>query len=129
MPTFLQHVLLVAAGGAVGSVGRHLVGTLAIRLGAVNFPWGTVAVNIVGSLLIGLLVEAVAQIWNESNEMRLLLVTGFLGGFTTFSSFSLDAMNMLERGDILPGLLYLFGSVFVALVAVGAGLAIGRVIF
>ncbi len=129
MPIFLQHALIVAAGGALGSVGRHFVGVVATRMGAVNFPWGTLAVNIIGSLLIGLLVEAVARVLNESAEARMFIVIGFLGGFTTFSSFSLDAMNMIERGDVVPAVAYVIGSVVVALGAVWAGLAIGRMIF
>jgi CrcB protein len=129
LPTFLQHALIVAAGGALGSVGRHFVGVLATRLGGFNFPWGTLAVNIVGSLLIGLLVEAVARVLNESAEARMFIVIGFLGGFTTFSSFSLDAMNMIERGDVLPAALYVIGSVVAGLGAVWAGLAIGRLVF
>ncbi|WP_180902159.1 fluoride efflux transporter CrcB [Martelella soudanensis] len=125
----MQHALIVAAGGALGSVGRHFVGVVATRMGAVNFPWGTLAVNIIGSLLIGLLVEAVARVLNESAEARMFIVIGFLGGFTTFSSFSLDAMNMIERGDVVPAVAYVIGSVVVALGAVWAGLAIGRMIF
>ncbi|MEO1989071.1 MAG: fluoride efflux transporter CrcB [Martelella sp.] len=125
----MQHALIVAAGGALGSVGRHFVGVLATRLGGINFPWGTLAVNIIGSLLIGLLVEAVARVLNESAEARMFIVIGFLGGFTTFSSFSLDAMNMIERGDVLPAIAYVIGSVAIGLGAVWAGLAIGRLVF
>lgn len=124
-----SHALIVAAGGALGSVGRYLVGIFAIRLWGPNFPWGTFVVNIVGSLLIGLLVEAVARALNQSAEMRIFIVTGFLGGFTTFSSFSLDAMNLIERGDVVPAILYIVASVGIALVAVFAGLSIGRLIF
>ncbi|MCD1632183.1 fluoride efflux transporter CrcB [Martelella mediterranea] len=125
----MQHALIVAAGGALGSVGRHFVGVLATRMGAITFPWGTLAVNIIGSLLIGLLVEAVARVLNESAEARMFIVIGFLGGFTTFSSFSLDAMNMIERGDVLPAIAYVIGSVAIGLGAVWAGLAIGRLVF
>ncbi|WP_026173179.1 fluoride efflux transporter CrcB [Martelella mediterranea] len=125
----MQHALIVAAGGALGSVGRHFIGVLATRMGAITFPWGTLAVNIIGSLLIGLLVEAVARVLNESAEARMFIVIGFLGGFTTFSSFSLDAMNMIERGDVLPAIAYVIGSVAIGLGAVWAGLAIGRLVF
>ena len=129
MPQLLSHALLAAAGGAIGSVGRYLAGVYAVRWFGPNFPWGTFIVNIVGSLLIGLLVEAVARALNQSADMRVFIVTGFLGGFTTFSSFSLDAMNMIERGDIMPAALYIAASVGIALIAVFAGLAIGRMVF
>nr|WP_272211279.1 fluoride efflux transporter CrcB [Marinicella sp. W31]MDC2877165.1 fluoride efflux transporter CrcB [Marinicella sp. W31] len=129
MPNIVSHALLVAAGGALGSVGRYLIGVFAIRLWGTNFPWGTFVVNIVGSLLIGLLVEAVARALNQSAEMRMFIVTGFLGGFTTFSSFSLDAMNLIERGDFMPAIAYVAASVGLALIAVFAGLAIGRMVF
>ncbi|MET3599855.1 fluoride efflux transporter CrcB [Martelella mangrovi] len=129
MPQILSHALLAAAGGAIGSVGRYLVGVYAVRWFGPNFPWGTFIVNIVGSLLIGLLVEAVARALNQSADMRIFIVTGFLGGFTTFSSFSLDAMNMIERGDVVPAVAYIAASLVLALIAVFAGLAIGRMVF
>ncbi|MAM13110.1 MAG: fluoride efflux transporter CrcB [Rhizobiaceae bacterium] len=129
MSTILSHALIVAAGGALGSVGRYLVGVLAIRLWGPQFPWGTFVVNVVGSLMIGLLVEAVARALNQSAEMRMFMVTGFLGGFTTFSSFSLDAMTMIERGDVLHAVAYIAASLLLALIAVFAGLAIGRMVF
>jgi len=125
----VTHALLAAAGGALGSVGRYLVGLFAVRLWGSNFPWGTFIVNIAGSLMIGILVEAVARAMNQSADMRVFIVTGFLGGFTTFSSFSLDTMTMLERGDLVPALLYVLGSLLIAFVAVFAGLALGRMIF
>jgi len=123
------HALLAAAGGALGTVGRYFVGLFAERLWGPNFPWGTLIVNVAGSLMIGLLVEAVARAMNQSADMRVFIVTGFLGGFTTFSSFSLDTMNMLERGDVVPALLYVLGSLIIAFAAVFAGLAIGRMVF
>ena len=129
MSTILSHALIVAAGGALGSVGRYLVGVLAIRLWGPQFPWGTFVVNVAGSLMIGLLVEAVARALNQSAEMRMFMVTGFLGGFTTFSSFSLDAMTMIERGDVLHAVAYIAASLLLALIAVFAGLAIGRMVF
>ena len=129
MSTILSHALIVAAGGALGSVGRYLVGVLAIRLWGPQFPWGTFVVNVAGSLMIGLLVEAVARALNQSAEMRMFMVTGFLGGFTTFSSFSLDAMTMIERGDLLHAVAYIAASLLLALIAVFAGLAIGRMVF
>ena len=85
-------LVLVAAGGAVGSVLRYLVSVLAVELLGTAFPWGTLAVNVLGSLAIGVLGGLGVQ-----GEMRLLLVTGLLGGFTTFSAFSLETGLLAER--------------------------------
>ncbi|MCL6708403.1 fluoride efflux transporter CrcB [Pseudomonas sp. R2.Fl] len=125
----MLHVLLVAAGGAVGSVCRYLVGLVTLRAFGPAFPWGTIAVNIAGSLAIGLLVELVARRFNASTELRLLLVTGFLGGFTTFSAFSLDFIALYERGAVLAAMLYLAASVVLSIGAVIGGLHIGRLLF
>jgi CrcB protein len=106
----LTGLLLVAAGGAAGSVARYLVGLAAAGLGA-GFPWGTLAVNVLGSALVGL-----AAGLGASGDARLLLVTGFLGGFTTFSAFSLDAVGLAGRSPLLAGL-YVLGSVGLGLAA------------
>lgn len=90
------HLLLVAAGGAAGSVLRHLVSMLAVTQFGVGFPWGTLAVNVLGSAAIG-----VAAGLGLQGEARLLVVTGFLGGFTTFSAFSLETGALLERAPAL----------------------------
>ncbi len=125
----MLQLILVAAGGAVGSVFRYLVGQWSFRLLGPAFPWGTLIVNVLGSLAIGLFVEAIARRFNASNEMRLLLVTGFLGGFTTFSSFSLDAVALFEKGAMMQAAGYVVASVVVSLGAVFAGLALGRTMF
>jgi len=122
----MMNILLVALGGAIGSVSRYLVGTVTLRLYGPAFPWGTLAVNIVGSFAIGVLAELIARRFDASPELRLLLVTGFLGGFTTFSAFSLDAIVLLERGNLLLAAGYIAGSVVFSLCAVLAGLALVR---
>ncbi|NSX90593.1 fluoride efflux transporter CrcB [Agrobacterium tumefaciens] len=125
----MLNIALVAAGGAIGSVFRYLVGVWSVRLAGLNFPWGTLAVNVAGSFLIGLLVELVARRLNASMEMRLFLVTGVLGGFTTFSSFSLDAVSLFERGTLGLSAVYVLASLVVSIAAVFAGLALGRSLF
>lgn len=125
----MLNIALVAAGGAIGSVFRYLVGLLSVRLVGMTFPWGTLAVNVVGSFLIGFLVELVARRLNASVEMRLFLVTGVLGGFTTFSSFSLDAVALFERGGLGLSAVYIAASLVVSIAAVFAGLALGRSLF
>ncbi|ANK85885.1 MULTISPECIES: fluoride efflux transporter CrcB [Rhizobium] len=118
--------LLVAVGGAIGSVLRYFVGQWALRLMGPAFPWGTLAVNVVGCFVIGVFAELVARKFNASMELRLLLITGFLGGFTTFSAFSLDAISLFERGEAVAGGIYIAASVGLSMAAVFTGLAIMR---
>lgn len=125
----MLHMSLVALGGAAGSVCRYLVGLWSIRHFGPTFPWGTLIVNILGSFAIGLLIEMVARRFNASGEMRVLLVTGFLGGFTTFSTFSLDVVALFEKGATMTAAGYLLASVVLPLAAVFAGLALGRSMF
>ncbi|SMF69896.1 CrcB protein [Xaviernesmea oryzae] len=120
------NMLIVAVGGAAGSVLRYLVGVWTLRQFGPNFPWGTLTVNVVGSFAIGFLAELIARRLNASPEMRLLIVTGFLGGFTTFSAFSLDVVALFERGAGFTAATYIVASVAVSLGAVFAGLALGR---
>lgn len=123
------HIMLVAIGGAVGSVARYLVGLLMTRLLGPSFPWGTLTVNIVGSFAIGILTELVARRFDASTEMRLLLVVGILGGFTTFSSFSLDIIALIERGATASAFAYVGASLVLALGAAFGGLLLGRSLF
>ena len=122
----MTHILLVAAGGAIGSVLRYLVGLWTLRNFGPAFPWGTLTVNITGSFLIGVLAEAIARKFGASVEMRVFLITGILGGYTTFSAFSLDAMTLLERGEPVTALIYVASSVLLSALAVFAGLALMR---
>ncbi|WP_137133963.1 fluoride efflux transporter CrcB [Rhizobium sp. FKY42] len=122
----MLNIVLVAVGGAFGSVCRYLTGILMTRLMGPAFPWGTITVNIVGSFAIGLLTELVARRFDASLEMRLLLVVGILGGFTTFSSFSLDTVALIEKGAVSSAVIYVFSSVVISLIATFAGFAVGR---
>jgi fluoride exporter len=123
-----MQILTVAVGGAVGSVCRFLTGVAVTRLAGPAFPWGTLTVNVVGSFAIGFLTELVARKLNASMEIRLLIVVGFLGGFTTFSSFSLDTMALIERGATAAALSYVLASVVISLLATFGGLAFGRAV-
>ncbi|CAN7302861.1 fluoride efflux transporter CrcB [Rhizobium sp. LjRoot258] len=118
--------LLVAVGGAIGSVLRYYVGQWALRLAGPAFPWGTLTVNVVGCFVIGVFAEMIVRRFDASPEMRLLLITGFLGGFTTFSAFSLDAISLFERGAAVSGAVYIVASVGLSMAAVIAGLALMR---
>lgn len=125
----MKMVMMAALGGAVGAAGRYLVGVGALRLLGSGFPWGTLIVNVAGSLVMGLLIEAFALRYSVSNEMRTLLITGILGGFTTFSAFSLDFAVLMERKTHGLAVLYLGASVGFSIFALFAGLYIGRMVF
>lgn len=119
-------VLLAAAGGAAGSVCRYLVSLASGQLFGLGFPWGTLIVNILGCFLMGLVIGLGALKLTLSNEMRVLIATGFLGGFTTFSAFSLDFVLLFERKDYGLAALYLAGSVGGSLLALFAALLLVR---
>ena len=120
------HVLLVAAGGAAGAVCRHVVNLFALRLAGPAFPWGTLFVNVAGSLAMGLFIGWLARRAGGGQELRLLLATGFLGGFTTFSAFSLDAVTLWERGEVALSMGYVLVSVAFSILALFGGLALAR---
>jgi CrcB protein len=122
----MNHLVLVAIGGALGSTARYLTGLVALRWFGPGFPWGTLAVNIVGSLAIGIFAELIARRFDSSPELRLFIVTGILGGFTTFSAFSLELSSMIERGDYLSAGGYVIASLVISIAAVFAGLALVR---
>lgn len=120
--------LLVFLGAGLGGVARHLVNLGCARACGTDFPWGTLAVNVVGSLLMGLIVGWLAfragAGWSQ--HARLFLTTGVLGGFTTFSAFSLDAMLLVERGSLGAAAAYVGSSVAVSIAALATGLALVR---
>ena len=122
----MKLVLLVALGGAIGSVLRYLVGLASGRLLGPGFPWGTLAVNIAGSLAMGLVIGLAASKFQLTNEFRAFAATGILGGFTTFSAFSLDFALLFERRDYGLAGLYLAGSVGLSILALFVGLYLVR---
>jgi CrcB protein len=124
----MTHILLVATGGAFGSVLRYLVGLWTLRSFGPSFPWGTLIVNVTGSFLIGVFAEVIARKLGASAEMRVFLITGILGGYTTFSAFSLDAITLMERGEMITAAIYVGSSVLLSAIAVFAGLALMRAI-
>ena len=118
--------MAVAAGGAIGASARYLlVGGLDHWLGA-GFPMGTLAVNALGSFLIGVLIEVTALVWSPAPELRALLVVGVLGSFTTVSAFSLDVLALFERGASGLAGLYLAASVTLSLAGIYAGMRLLR---
>src|SRR6202007_116135 len=108
----MSNIFLVMAGGAVGSALRYLVGRLAFHLTGPGWPWaGTLAVNILGGFVVGVLAATLAARAQGGEAARLLIGVGLLGGFTTFSAFSLDTMLMLQRGEVGGALGYILLSV------------------
>ena len=119
-------LLLVALGGAAGSALRYLVGVWTVDNLGPGLPFGTWAVNIIGGLAIGLLAGWLARVDTGDEALRLLLGVGFLGGFTTFSAFSLDVFNMINRGDIGLAAAYATSSVAGGVLAVFTGVVLAR---
>ena len=122
----MKTILAIALGGALGSVLRYGVYVGTGKMLGMSFPWGTLIVNVAGSFLIGVLTGVFANIWQPSQEMKLFLVTGFLGGFTTFSTFSLDFSNLWSEGATAMAAGYAVASVAFSVLALFAGLVAVR---
>ncbi len=120
--------MVVAMGGAVGATLRHGVNQMALHWLGTGFPWGTLAINVIGSVLMGVLIGAFALLWDAPQSMRLFLTTGVLGGFTTFSAFSLDAVSLMQRGQISEAAFYVLASVVLSLGGLFAGMMLIRMI-
>lgn len=119
--------ILVGLGGAFGAMGRFGIGQLIMRLGLTGGPYATLAVNIVGSFIMGLVIALLARHTPDwSHSARLLVATGFCGGFTTFSAFSLDFISLYERGQTMSALLYVGLSVILSIAALFAAMALVR---
>ena len=123
----MPHLLLIALGGALGAVARHLVNQGALRVIGPEYPWGTLIVNTAGSLAIGLLVGWLAFAGrSDATELRFALGVGFLGAFTTMSAFSLDVVLFIERKAYVSAAAYGLGTLALSVAAVFAGLLIAR---
>ena len=123
MPT----VLYVALGGAIGASARYLSGAWIMRVTGGGFPYGTMFVNVLGSFLMGLLAVYLMERMDGSwARFAPFLMTGVLGGFTTFSAYSLDALYLMERGRLVAAALYMGGSVVLAIAALFIGMTLAR---
>lgn len=122
----MNQLLLVAVGGGIGAALRHLSNIAAFRLFGPAFPWGTMGINIAGSFAMGLFIELLARKFGGSQELRLFVATGILGGFTTFSAFSLDFTSLFERGQVASAFVYAAASVVISIAALFAGLWLAR---
>jgi CrcB protein len=118
----------VAAGGAIGALGRYGVTSLASTVLGHGFPYGTLIVNVAGSFILGVIIEVSALAWSPSPEIRAMLVIGILGAFTTFSTFSLDMVTLMTRGETAYAMIYVAVSVIFSIAALWAGMTITRAI-
>ncbi len=122
----MQQLLIIAGGGALGAVLRFEVSAYIYRLLGRDFPYGTLAVNVIGSFLMGIFFILIIERGLLSSEWRSAIIVGFLGAFTTFSTFSIETLTLMESGEINRALLNIVFSVAVCLCATWIGLIIGR---
>jgi CrcB protein len=118
--------LLILLGGGIGSLARYVAGSAIMTRFGSRFPLGTMAVNVTGSFLIGLLMTLLTERWQPHPNWRLLLVVGFLGGYTTFSSFEWETFSAVREGGFWIGLANVVGSVAFGYAAVWLGALVGR---
>ena len=121
-------VAAIAFGGALGSVARYGTMVWMTRWLGAGFPYGTLAVNMVGGFIMGALIEISALVWSPSEPMRAFLAVGILGGYTTFSTFSLDSWLLIERGDYGFAALYIAASLLLSIGGLVAGLYLTRTV-
>ena len=125
----MQAFLLVGLGGAIGAMARYGTGLVVGHFWRDPFPLATLLINILGSLAMGLLVGWLARTLPPGqNEIRLFVAVGVLGGYTTFSAFSLDVMTLIERGDVIPAVVYVLCSVVLCVLALLLGLVVFRML-
>tara|TARA_Y100000590_G_scaffold441418_1_gene568080 strand:- start:145 stop:525 length:381 start_codon:yes stop_codon:yes gene_type:complete len=119
---------IIALGGAIGALTRQFVASQVIRIAGDSFPWQTLFINILGSFFMGIIFELIASKWNFQNELKVFITIGVLSSFTTFSSFSLDIIILLERGQIYPAIGYILTSVFFSVLCLFCGMYFVRLI-
>lgn len=121
--------LAIALGGSLGAISRYWVSTTTYSWLGSNFPYGTLMVNVTGSLVMGFLTVVLVQRFDVSDEVRLGLIVGFLGSFTTFSAFSIDTIHWIENGALIKALVYILVSVIACVLGAWAGLISAKQLF
>lgn len=124
----MKAILLVGLGGGIGSILRYLTSVLVSKQTSSIFPWGTFSVNIIGCLLAGIIIGILERQQILNSDLKLLLITGFCGGYTTFSAFSIENMYLLQNGQPLTVLLYISISVVLGVIAVWGGMAVVKTV-
>ena len=119
-------IFSVALGGAIGSIARYCVGVYASKLLGTAFPWGTLLINVTASFLLGVLTEAFALGWDAAPTTRTLLIVGVCGGYSTFSTFSLEVLTLVYRGALVSAGLYAVSSVVLSLAGLFVALRVMR---
>ena len=122
------NICIVAAGGALGAAFRYLLGLLPLQ-GKTSFPFITLGINIVGALLMGFITALAVHFTWFGSKGNLFLTTGLLGGFTTFSAFALESVNLLEKGRFFSAAAYICGSVFLSLLAIYLGKYFAKLLY
>ena len=122
----ISTILAIASGGAIGALMRYGVNISAMKLWGADFPWATMIVNISGSFMMGVLIALFAYFWQPSESLRVFFITGLLGAFTTFSTFSLDVATLWERSNYIASAAYIGGSVILSVTALFAAMALVR---
>ena len=122
----MKLVLVIAFGGALGAMSRHFLSVQIEHWVGSNTPWATFVVNVIGSFFLGVLYEAGTLTWQPTVEVKAFLTVGLLGAFTTFSTFSMDVVILVERGAWFAAGAYVIGSVATAVLGLVAGMALAR---
>jgi CrcB protein len=122
----MDKFLLISTGAVLGANARYWIGSWAAQKWGAAFPFGTLIINVSGSLLLGLFMALTAERLSIDPRLRLLIATGFFGAYTTFSTFTYESITLLLKGAVLPGLLNILGSTALGLIAVGLGILIGK---
>ncbi|MEZ8132550.1 MAG: CrcB protein [Polaribacter sp.] len=123
-----MHWFAVAIGGALGSIARYALSTWIFDVSSHKFPYATLAVNVLGSFVMGILFVIIVEKAALPTEMRSLLMIGFLGAFTTFSTFSLDALGLWQNGHIFMSLVYMLATVILCLIAISSAIWLTRLL-
>jgi CrcB protein len=122
----MRSTLIVFIGSGIGGALRHLVNLVSLRMGGLDFPYGTLTINVAGSALMGLVIALFAHLDPVSHDIRLFLTTGLIGGFTTWSTFTLDVVTLWERGETAAAAAYVLASLFLSLFVIAVVLALAR---